>query len=112
MQYRAVLSRISHAKNRKQTPEDLYKQAVDPESERVAEVFEEYEKALRKANALDFDDLLLEAVRLLRHDDATRASLEPPPQLHHGGRVPGHQSQPVRADAAALRRARQCVRGG
>jgi DNA helicase-2/ATP-dependent DNA helicase PcrA len=72
LQYRAVLSKISHAKNTKQGPADLYKAAVNKESEAVAAVFEEYEKALRTANALDFDDLLLEAVRLLRHDDATR----------------------------------------
>jgi DNA helicase-2/ATP-dependent DNA helicase PcrA len=72
MQYRAVLSRISHAKNLKQGPSDLYKAAVNKETETIAAVFEEYEKALRNANALDFDDLLLEAVRLLRHDDATR----------------------------------------
>ena len=39
---------------------------------RLAVVFEEYEKALRTANALDFDDLLLETVRLLHHDEATR----------------------------------------
>ena len=72
MQYRALLSRISHSKNRKETPEDLYRNAVNPETERVAAVWEEYEKALHKANALDFDDLLLESVRLLRTDDATR----------------------------------------
>jgi DNA helicase II / ATP-dependent DNA helicase PcrA len=39
---------------------------------RVAAVYEEYEKALRQANALDFDDLLLESVRLLAHDPDTR----------------------------------------
>src|SRR5581483_1498980 len=72
MQYRAVLSRISHAKNLKQGPSDLYKAAVNKETEAIAAVFEEYEKALRNANALDFDDLLLESVRLLRHDQATR----------------------------------------
>jgi DNA helicase-2/ATP-dependent DNA helicase PcrA len=72
LQYRAVLSRISQAKNTKQGPPDLYKAAVNKEGEAVAAVFEEYEKALRTANALDFDDLLLEAVRLLQHDDATR----------------------------------------
>ena len=72
IQYRAALSRISHAKNVKQAPSDLYKQAVNKETEALAAVYEEYEKALRNANALDFDDLLLEAVRLLRHDDATR----------------------------------------
>ena len=32
----------------------------------VAHIYEEYRKELRKANALDFDDLLLEAVRLLK----------------------------------------------
>jgi DNA helicase II / ATP-dependent DNA helicase PcrA len=72
MQYRAALSRISHAKNLKQAPSDIYKQAVNPETQALASLYEEYEKALRNANALDFDDLLLEAVRLLRHDNATR----------------------------------------
>ncbi len=72
MQYRAALSRISHAKNVKETPQDLYKKAVNKENEALAALYEEYEKALRTANALDFDDLLLEAVRLLRHDEATR----------------------------------------
>jgi DNA helicase-2/ATP-dependent DNA helicase PcrA len=72
MQHRAALSRISHAKNTKQTPADLYKTATNTESEKVAALFEEYEKALRNANALDFDDLLLEAVRLLQIDQPTR----------------------------------------
>src|SRR5262249_27127717 len=72
LQYRAVLSRISAAKNRKETPADLYSNALNPETERVAAVWEEYEKALHKANALDFDDLLLESVRLLRADEGTR----------------------------------------
>src|SRR5215468_4522359 len=47
MQYRAALSRISHAKNLKQSPEDFYKQAVNKESEALAAIFKEYEKALR-----------------------------------------------------------------
>jgi DNA helicase-2/ATP-dependent DNA helicase PcrA len=72
MQCRAALSRISHAKNRKETPQDFYQRAINKETETLAKVFEEYEKALHTANALDFDDLLLEAVRLLSHDEATR----------------------------------------
>jgi DNA helicase-2/ATP-dependent DNA helicase PcrA len=72
MQYRAALARISHAKNTNQTAADLYKQATSKEAETLAALFTDYEKTLRNANALDFDDLLLEAVRLLRHDDATR----------------------------------------
>jgi len=72
MQYRAALSRISAAKNRNETPEDLQKKAVNKESEALAVLYQDYEKALRNANALDFDDLLLEAVRLLRTDQTTR----------------------------------------
>jgi len=72
MQYRAALGRISHAKNHNETPQDLYQKAVNRESEALAALYEAYEKALRNANALDFDDLLLEAVRLLRHDAGTR----------------------------------------
>jgi DNA helicase-2/ATP-dependent DNA helicase PcrA len=72
MQYRAALSRISHAKNRKEGPTDIAKMAKDPKSKQLAAVFEEYDSRLRQANALDFDDLLLESVRLLRHDARTR----------------------------------------
>jgi DNA helicase-2/ATP-dependent DNA helicase PcrA len=72
MQCRAALSRISHAKNHKQSPQDLYNSARDAKSSRLAKVYEEYEGRLRQANALDFDDLLLETVRLLAHDDSTR----------------------------------------
>ena len=72
MPYRASLSAISQAKSSKQRPDDLAAKAKDPVSQRVAVLFEEYEKGLRQANALDFDDLLLEAVRLLAHDAATR----------------------------------------
>ena len=63
---RIVLGRISWAKNHMMDPQELYLQSADPKTERVAHLFEEYRKELRKANALDFDDLLLEAVRLLK----------------------------------------------
>ncbi len=73
MQYRAALSRVSHAKSNNETPQDWYKAATDPKLTRLAKIYELYEERLRLANALDFDDLLLESVRLLRHDDAIRA---------------------------------------
>src|SRR6202522_802496 len=63
---RTVLSRISWAKNHMLDPQEIYLQSTDPVSERIAHIYELYRKELRKANALDFDDLLLEAVRLLR----------------------------------------------
>jgi ATP-dependent DNA helicase UvrD/PcrA len=63
---RSVLERISWAKNHMLDPQELYLQSADPKTERIAHLYEEYRKELRKANALDFDDLLLEAVRLLK----------------------------------------------
>ena len=63
---RIVLSRISWAKNHMLDPQELYLQSADPKNEKIAHLFEEYRKELRKANALDFDDLLLEATRLLK----------------------------------------------
>ena len=72
MPYRATLSQISSAKSVKQTPQEMYSKSADPRMTKVAAVYEEYEKALRQANALDFDDLLLESVRLLWHDAETR----------------------------------------
>jgi DNA helicase-2/ATP-dependent DNA helicase PcrA len=63
---RTVLGRISWAKNHMLDPQELYLQSADPKTEKIAHLFEEYRKELRKANALDFDDLLLEATRLLK----------------------------------------------
>jgi len=63
---RMVLGRISWAKNHMLDPQELYLQSADPKTERIAHLYEEYKKELRKANALDFDDLLLDAVRLLK----------------------------------------------
>jgi DNA helicase-2/ATP-dependent DNA helicase PcrA len=68
MPHRTTLSQISQAKSQKETPQELYNKSNDPKMTRIAAVYEEYEKALRQANALDFDDLLLESVRLLYHD--------------------------------------------
>jgi DNA helicase-2/ATP-dependent DNA helicase PcrA len=72
MQYRAALSRISHAKSVKEAPEDVLRNSKDPKTTRLASIYEHYEGRLRQANALDFDDLLLEAVRLLQYDDRLR----------------------------------------
>jgi len=68
----AVLSRISWAKNHMLDPQELYLQSADPITEKIAHIFEEYRKELRKSNALDFDDLLLETVRLLKSSSAVR----------------------------------------
>ncbi len=73
--YRAALSRISHAKSHKQSPEDLARAATDPISTRLAVIYERYQSKLLESNALDFDDLLLETVRLLAADQPTREKI-------------------------------------
>jgi DNA helicase-2/ATP-dependent DNA helicase PcrA len=69
---RNVLSRISWAKNHMLDPQEIYLQSADPKTEKIAHIFEEYRKELLKANAMDFDDLLLEAMRLLKSAAAVR----------------------------------------
>jgi len=69
---RNVLSRISWAKNHMLDPQEIYLQSADPKNEKIAHIFEEYRKELLKANAMDFDDLLLEAMRLLKSVAAVR----------------------------------------
>jgi len=75
LQPRSLLSSISAAKNKAETPADWYKAARDPAGARRAKIYEEYQDRLQQANALDFDDLLLESVRLLSHDRALRQRL-------------------------------------
>jgi DNA helicase II / ATP-dependent DNA helicase PcrA len=69
---RTVLARISWAKNHMLDPQELYLQSADPKTEKIAHLFEEYRKELRRANALDFDDLLLEATRLVKSSAKVR----------------------------------------
>ncbi|MGH9510281.1 MAG: ATP-dependent helicase, partial [Terriglobales bacterium] len=63
---RGVLSRISWAKNHMHDPQDVLREGPDAQAERLALVYKSYREQLHKANALDFDDLLLFAERLLR----------------------------------------------
>src|SRR5580700_9860059 len=72
MQYRAVTSWISNKKSSKTTPQEIYAASTDQKTSQLASIYERYEAQLRQANALDFDDLLLEAVRLLAHDTDLR----------------------------------------
>jgi DNA helicase II / ATP-dependent DNA helicase PcrA len=69
---RNLLSRISYAKNHGQTAEQLRAEAFDQDGRRTADIFAAYEKLLHDSKALDFDDLLLRSVRLLRDSTSTR----------------------------------------
>lgn len=66
----AMIAAISDAKNKLLFASDFRKQARDFYQQKVADVYEYYERELRKNNALDFDDLLLVAVKLLQSNEA------------------------------------------
>jgi DNA helicase-2/ATP-dependent DNA helicase PcrA len=74
---RTVRAQISHAKNHDISPDQMEADAAkmgDPSRETVASIFRAYNEMLRQASALDFDDLLLRAVGLLReHKDVREA---------------------------------------
>ena len=67
-----VSSTISNAKNQMQTPAEYEASAHYPFQKSVAKIYERYEKMRQDAGALDFDDLLLDGVRLLRDSAEVR----------------------------------------
>jgi DNA helicase II / ATP-dependent DNA helicase PcrA len=74
---RSVTAAISAAKNEMIGPEryfDTY--GDDPQRRRIAEIYVLYQARLRTANAMDFDDLLLNTVAMLRADEHVLASYQ------------------------------------
>ena len=72
VQPRLALARISHAKNRMEGPEVFTANSWHPRDAQIGKLYELYVKALRDANALDFDDLLLRTVELFEKVEAVR----------------------------------------
>ncbi len=69
---RMVLNFISKAKDKQQSPADFQRTAAasgDFRIEKIAQAYEEYQKRLKAANALDFDDIILLTVRLLQENE-------------------------------------------
>ena len=69
---RALRTRISSAKNALVGPSEYAVSAYDLLSRAVADVYPAYQKSLARRNAFDFDDLLLECVRVLEGVDEVR----------------------------------------
>jgi DNA helicase-2/ATP-dependent DNA helicase PcrA len=69
----AVLARISLAKNRMETPESLLESGTSGKDQLVGSVWQRYREHLARTRALDFDDLLLETVRLLHEHESVGA---------------------------------------
>ena len=71
---RALLARLGDAKDRLQTPRALLESGADRQTETVAAVYEMYQRRLRQANAMDFDDLIFNVLTLFaRHPERARA---------------------------------------
>src|SRR5262247_3844536 len=74
VQPRAALSRISHAKNRMETPEQIADGAGwNRRDDYIAKIYGHYLQALKESNALDFDDLLLKTVDLFEQSERVRS---------------------------------------
>ncbi|MDR0890279.1 MAG: UvrD-helicase domain-containing protein [Oscillospiraceae bacterium] len=70
---RAILGMISKAKDAQNSPQDFKKDmGGDFRMQRIADVYAEYQKRLRSANALDFDDIILLTVQILQEFDEVR----------------------------------------
>ncbi|SDS34762.1 DNA helicase-2 / ATP-dependent DNA helicase PcrA [Nocardioides scoriae] len=69
---RSILNWVSNAKNELQDHEDAAKDAQNGQEEMYAAAYGEYQRRLRQANALDFDDLLMMTVHLFRAFPAVR----------------------------------------
>jgi DNA helicase-2/ATP-dependent DNA helicase PcrA len=68
----AVLAKVSLAKNRLETPSSYLANGTTNRDQLVGSVWQRYQEFLGRTRALDFDDLLLEAVRLLRDHPTVR----------------------------------------
>ena len=73
---RNILSTISSAKNEMQDAEAYERNAGDFFSKTIAKIYKAYDRALRQANAVDFDDLLLLTVHMLRENETIRAEVQ------------------------------------
>ena len=71
-QTKLVKSVISNAKNKMQDATTFATYARDFKSQKIASIYEEYEKALNNNNAIDFDDMLMLTVKLLQQSSEVR----------------------------------------
>jgi DNA helicase-2/ATP-dependent DNA helicase PcrA len=70
---RSALARISQAKNRMETPDQMREESWNLREQQVAKIYDIYRRTLSDAGALDFDDLLLKTVELMETSERARA---------------------------------------
>ena len=77
---------------------------------RRPQVYAAYQKRLRESSAVDFDDLLVHMVTILKEHKDVRAELDAPVPLRPGRRVSGHEPRPVRDRPRPLGRSSEPLR--
>jgi superfamily I DNA/RNA helicase len=107
LEVKSIASRISRAKNAGLTPQDFITQVrkarfVSEYDGFTAEVYPRYVERMRALHALDFDDLLVETLRLLREEERVRSRWQTRFRYLMIDEYQGHQPLSARAAAAAL----------
>ena len=72
---KSIIAEISNAKDSLVTPEEYERKAVDlkdARNQRIAKIFKMYQAELKKADAMDFDDIIVNTVTLLEENDDVR----------------------------------------
>lgn len=69
---KAVANAVSMAKDRLETPEE-FSMGADPRERDIRKIYARYQEKLMEFNAVDFDDIIMQTVRLLERDDEARA---------------------------------------
>ena len=97
-QPRAILNWISNHKNELRDPEDAAKDTRNGTEESYAAAYTLYQRRLREANALDFDDLIMMTVHLFQTFPEVQGELPAAIPTCAGRRIPRHQPRAVRPD--------------
>ncbi len=109
---RSVQRMISSAKNEMIDPQEYAELARGDQQEIVAEVYPAYERALKQANALDFDDLLLKPIELFeQHEDVLEKYQRRWQYVHIDEYQDTNQAQYVLARKLSGRHKNLCVVG-
>ncbi len=109
---RALHSLISGAKNQMVGPYEYGRVVASPAQEKAATIYAPYEEALRRANAMDFDDLLVKPIELFQnHPDALAKYQQRWSYLHIDEYQDTNHAQYLLAKMLAARHKNLCVVG-